>query len=1015
VTLHRIIRAVVAVDLILLVSFEASAQSATTGAIAGVARDTSGAVLPGVTVEAASPALIEKVRAGVTDQEGNYKIIELRPGTYTVTFKLAGFSTFVREGIELTVGFTAAVNAEMRLGTVEETVTVSGNSPLVDVQNVRTQNVLSRETLDALPTFKSLGGFTALTVGAVTGPTFQDVGGNKGESVFQMSIHGSRNEDLRWKQDGMDWGASILTGYIRTHRQNTVGIQEVMIEAGGSAENETGGAQLNYIPRDGGNSFRAYAFANYTNSDLQSDNLNDSLRARGITATPGVKEIWDYALGVGGPLLRDRLWFYQANRWWGGAEYQPGAYFNETVGTLFHTPDLSRPAWSSNWARDFGGRLTWQAAPKHKVTYTHNVQRNCNCINATSATVSPEASTNSDNYWNHVAQGTWLYPATNSLLFEAGASVGKFPQSSHLVLGTMPDTIGIQELSTNLLYNARASISGITDYGEDRRRDNINERASASYVTGSHAVKIGVQMKQGFDDENSFIPNDLTYQFRNGVPASLIQWASPFVYRSRIHSMALYAQDQWTIRRLTVNYGGRFDYFRGETLPESIPATQSIRALVCPGPTNPPCDEAQVPTGRFVGERNFEGIEDVPNFKDFSPRLSAAYDLFGSGRTALKVSINRYAAGLGVGLPNSVHPALATVSSVTRTWDDRNRNYAPDCDLSNPDAQDLSSRGGDVCGAISNRAFGTSVVNTRRADDVTTGFGNREYNWQASTSIEHQVRPGIAVNVGYFRTWYGNFTATDNLSVTPADYDPYCITAPVDPRLPGSGTEMCGYYNLKRANFGSVQNLVRPASDFGKRIEVYNGIDLGFDARFGAGGLLSGGVNVARTTTQCVVVDSPEAGRPGFCDVRPPWSAGSQFKLNGVYPLPWDVQTSAVLQNLPGIPVLANYNAPNSIIAPSLGRNLAACPTATGPCTATANVGLVAPQTMFEDRLTQLDLRFSKTFRISNGRVKAMFDIYNVLNASTVLQVNNTYGPTWLQPLNLLAPRLFKFGAEVNF
>jgi hypothetical protein len=320
-----------------------------------------------------------------------------------------------------------------------------------------------------------------------------------------------------------------------------------------------------------------------------------------------------------------------------------------------------------------------------------------------------------------------------------------------------------------------------------------------------------------------------------------------------------------------------------------------------------------------------------------------------------------------------------------------------------------------VCGAISNRAFGTLVVNTRRADDVTTGFGNREYNWQASASIEHQVRPGIAVNAGYFRTWYGNFTATDNLSVTPADYDPYCITAPVDARLPGSGTEMCGYYNLKRANFGSVQNLVRPASDFGKRIEVYNGIDLGFDARFGAGGLLSGGVNVARTTTQCVVVDSPEAGRPGFCDVRPPWSAGSQFKLNGVYPLPWDVQTSAVLQNLPGIPVLANYNAPNSIIAPSLGRNLAACPTATGPCTATANVGLVAPQTMFEDRLTQLDLRFSKTFRISNGRVRAMFDIYNVLNASTVLQVNNTYGPTWLQPLNLLAPRLFKFGAEFNF
>jgi hypothetical protein len=993
----------------------AGAQSATTGAIGGIVRDSSDAVLPGVTVEASSPALIEKVRVAVSDSQGNYKIVELRPGTYTVTFTLPGFATYKREGIELTAGFTATANAEMRVGGIEETVTVSGDSPLVDVQNVRTQNVISRDTLDALPTFKSLGGFTALTLGAISSPTFQDVGGNKGESVFQMSIHGSRNEDLRWKTDGMDWGASILTGYIRTHRQNTVGIQEVVIEAGGSAESETGGAQMNYIPRDGGNTFSLYSFANYTNSDLQGNNLTDDLRARGISATPGVREIWDYAGGFGGPVLTDKLWFYQGNRWWGGAEYIPGAYFNQTVGSLFYTPDLNRPAWSSNWARDFGGRLTWQATTKHKVTYSHNIQRNCNCINATSATTAPEASTNSDNYWNHVVQGTWVYPVTTRLLFDAGASFGHFPQSSHLVLGTQPDTIGIRELSTGLLYNARASISGITDYGEDRRRDNLNSRASMSYVTGSHAFKTGVQMQQGFDDENSFIPNDLTYQFRNGVPASLIQWASPFVYRSRIRSLGLYAQDQWTIWRITLNYGLRFDHFRGYTLPEHIPATQSVRALVCSGPTNPPCDEAQVPTGRFVGARDFAGIDDVPNFTDLSPRLSVAYDLFGDSRTALKGSLHRYVAGLGVGLPNSVHPALATVSNVTRTWDDRNGNFAPDCNLSNPAAQDLTAAGGDVCGAINNAAFGTPVVNTRRTDEVTIGFGNREYSWQASALLEHQLSAGVAVHAGYYRTWYGNFAVTDNLSVTPGDYDPFCITVPADDRLPNAGGQACGFHNLKRATFGSVSNLIGPASDFGDRSEVYNGIDLGVNARFAGGGLLSAGLSMARTTTDCVIVDSPEAGRPGFCDVRPPWSAGTQVKINGVYPLPWDVRASGVLQNLPGIPVMANYNAPNALIAPSLGRNLAACPTATGACTATATLSLIPPQTVFEDRLTQVDLRFSKGFRTGRARVSAMFDIYNVFNASTVLSVNNTYGPTWRRPLTLLAPRLFKLGAEFSF
>ena len=393
------------------------------------------------------------------------------------------------------------------------------------------------------------------------------------------------------------------------------------------------------------------------------------------------------------PSSTDKLWFYQGNRWWGGSEYIPGAYFNQTVGSLFYTPDLNRPAWSSNWARDFGGRLTWQAAEKHKITYTHNVQRNCNCINATSATTAPEASTNSDNYWNHVAQGTWVYPATTRLLFDAGVSFGHFPQSSHLVLGTQPETVGIRELSTGLLYNARASIAGITDYGEDRRRDNLNGRASVSYVTGSHAFKGGFRCSRDSTMRTALFraisPTSFAMACRRRSSSGHRRSCTARASAASGSTRRISGQSA----RLTVNYGLRFDYFRGYTLPEHIPATQSVRALVCPGPTNPPCDEAQVPTGRFVGARDFEGIDNVPNFKDLSPRLSVAYNLFGDARTAVKGSLHRYVAGLGVGLPNSVHPALATVSNVTRTWDDRNGNFAPDCNLSNPGAQDLTAPG----------------------------------------------------------------------------------------------------------------------------------------------------------------------------------------------------------------------------------------------------------------------------------------------------------------------------------
>ena len=546
----------------------------------------------------------------------------------------------------------------------------------------------------------------------------------RGESIATMSIHGSATGDLRWKLDGMNWSTNLGTGSTRTHRQNTVAISEVVVEAGGTAENETGGAQLNYIPRDGGNIFSLYASSNYTNSNLQGSNLTDELRARGLTDTPGIARIWDHGIGVGGPIIKDKLWFYQANRWWGGEEFQPGAYFNATVGGLFYTPDLSRPvAATGNWAKDFGGRGTWQAAAKHKITFSDNVQRNCNCISlgATTSILSPEASTNSDNYWNQVAQATWNYPASNKLLFTAGMSYGHFPQNSHLVFGTTPQTIGIQDLGTGKVYNARNTINGVTDYGEGRRRDTVVEQVTASYVTGSHAFKAGFLLSQGRDDENVYIPNDLTYQFRNQVPASIVEWASPVFHKTRVLNTGLYAQDQWTIKKLTVNYGLRFDAFTGKVLALNLPKpTSSTRSSARARPTRraPKC---KCRRDGLSARATFPEVDNVPNFKDISPRIGVAYDVFGNGKTAIKGSINRYVSGLGVGIPQSVAPALAVVVSTTRTWNDstfgagdpRTGNFVPDCDLQNPDVNG-------ECATLDNTAFGTSVINTtrdRRRDD----------------------------------------------------------------------------------------------------------------------------------------------------------------------------------------------------------------------------------------------------------------------------------------------------------
>src|SRR5713226_7193848 len=296
---------------VVLLPAAAWAQSSEGGAIAGIVRDTSGAVMPGVTVEAASPALIEKVRSVVTDERGLYRIVDLRPGSYTVAFTLPGFSTFKREGIELSTGFTATVNAELKVGTVAETVTVSGASPVVDVQNVQQQTTITRATLDAIPTSRRPAQLLTIIVGADAGGTnFHDVGGVGSDRGF-FGVHGQRADDMTYNFAGMDSRGFSGGGF----QYNAHTFEEVVVEtAAGSAEATTGGVQINIIPKDGGNRFSGSVSVEITGPDLTSENLTDDLRARGLTAAPSVRRYYDVGGGMGGPITRDKLWFFTAGR-----------------------------------------------------------------------------------------------------------------------------------------------------------------------------------------------------------------------------------------------------------------------------------------------------------------------------------------------------------------------------------------------------------------------------------------------------------------------------------------------------------------------------------------------------------------------------------------------------------------------------------------------------------------------------------------------------------------------------
>ena len=305
--------------------------AASAQAIAGVVKDTTGAVLPGVTVEVSSPVLIEKTRDAVSDSDGQYKILNLRPGTYVVTFTLPGFSVIKREGIEITNDFTAQVNAEMRIGGIEETITVSGQSPLIDTQSVTQKKSLTSEMIDALPTGRSFQNLSVLVPGVTIALGSQDVGGTGGERYQTLSVHGSRPDQMPLVLNGMPYNNMNNTGggYNTTLVVNTGTVQEMTVTTSGlTSESRSSGVLSNTIPKEGGNTFRGSLFANFASSGFQSDNLSDDLIAQGLKATPHVNKLWDFNPTIGGPIVQDKLWFYGGFRFSGAQNYINNMFTN---------------------------------------------------------------------------------------------------------------------------------------------------------------------------------------------------------------------------------------------------------------------------------------------------------------------------------------------------------------------------------------------------------------------------------------------------------------------------------------------------------------------------------------------------------------------------------------------------------------------------------------------------------------------------------------------------------------
>ena len=972
--------------------------------IAGAVKDTSGAVLPGVTVEAASPALIEKTRSAVTDGTGQYRIENLRPGVYMVTFTLAGFSTVKREGVELAGSFTATVNADLRVGAVEETVTVTAATPIVDIQNTLKQQVIDHVIADAIPTGRLYANLAVLipgvSVGAIanniSGMGAQDVGGSTGDPLTKLQAHGTRPFEQRVTLNGLVTGLPDNQAES-AYTPNLNAVQEVVVDSGAiSAESTSGGVHINLIPRDGGNAFSGVVVGSFANEHMASSNLTPDLKARGLLTANTIKANGDFNPGFGGPIKRDRVWFYTSARYLRTENWAAGMFVDRTANdpnVLTFNPDLNQPVFNGIKWEDGQGRLTWQATQKQKLAASYIHQEQCKCP----ISYSPTTATPQWNPWvfNGVSVD-WTDILSNRLLLDAGL----FRHGMHRGLSiSMPGAnrlvIPVTEQSNNLVYKGRNPSWDTTE--------TTYYRASVSYITGAHAFKVGFSNGFGGRTTRNLLLNDLnpvTYRFNNGVPNQITLLARPFGDLWNLDAdLGIYAQDRWTKNRLTVNGGVRYDYYKAHF----------------PGQTLGPV--TLVPTRNIA-------IPDTPqkNWKDVTPRLGAVYDLFGSGKTALKVSLNKYLYG-EYDAAIIANPTATLINTTTRSWTDSNRSFVPDCDLTNPFANG-------ECGIDANTAFGSAVPGTTYDPKTLNGWGSRGYNWEFSGGVQHEIVTGVSVNATYFRRWYGNFTTTDNRTLSASDFDSYCIPVPVNSQLPGGGgNQLCGLYNLKPAKFGvPTDNFVTFSNTFGTQIEHWNGVDLSVNTQLSQRLRMQGGLSSGRTSVDncAVVAQLPEllstattANPQQYCHTDTPFL--TQVKLLGAYTIPRvEVQFSGTFQSIPGPPIAANYIAVNAAVAPSLGRSLsgsAANVTVNlipGVGAFSATNPAASSGTMFGERLNQVDVRVGKRLAFGKNHLALNLDVYNVLNGNAVNLESSVYS-TWRTPQGILPARFAKVSAQFEF
>jgi hypothetical protein len=944
-------------SMICMLATTAAFAQVQTGSIAGVATDASNAVMPGVTVSVSGEKLIGGVQTQTTDASGAYRFDRLPPGSYSVKFELQGFRTIDRSDVAISAAFTATVNAKMEVGGVNETITVTGESPTVDTHSNLQQTVMNQEILEGVPSGRDPWSIAKIIPGVQV--STYDVGGTQSIQQSSLSSHGSSTNDVSYNIDGasVNWpggggGATML--YYDQGMFEEVNYMTSAIPA----EMMAGGVSINMVTKDAGNKWRGdtrYNFSsgcldprNPTPGCLESDNSSDALKINpGFLGNP-TKTTWDFNIAGGGALVRDKLWVNGSLRRW-------------IVDKLVSSKnDDGTQAIDDNVLKNYSGKGVYSVSSNQKFSVAYN--------------------------WNNKIRGHRRDTPPN-LVPDIASLVQTNPASS-----TQAKYTGIRK---KLVYESSFSImSGITSYNyqpgtpatavrvvdtpadsanfaAQRHEDQPNSRLQfdnsvsygASGLGGDHLFKGGVQFAQLKYESNYDVLNGMYLNYNNGVPVNVQEFNTPADSLNRENILGLFLQDAWTAgRHLTVNLGLRYDHNTGILPDQSAPA------------------------GIFSPARTVTQSEPIHQGLAVW-RTGLVYDPFADGATAIKASLSRYGLQVGIDRVTNVNPL--TVGSRTCPWTDPNKDgIAQSSEINTAQCT----------------AFPSLTVHYAGAD------GPRwPYSDEVTAGIERQIIKDMRVGVMYYHRTNRDQVGTSNTAVPSSFYTPIQVTIPNGPggTVANPKPQTVTVYNLASASYVSLSNQTLDNQPYLNT--TYNGVEFTANKRMSnhwqmvAGftyGHNRGGINAAGGQSVTADLNDPNvtAYPNGIVGNDSDWA----LRLSGSYQFPWSLNFAATFVANQGYPYISTFSV-NRTLVPTLVRS-----------TQTVLLSSRGDERYPDPKL--IDVRLSRSFALGQGRrIVPQIDIFNLGNSSAVTSTNVGVGSTYLYPNGIISPRIARIGVAVNF